>query len=78
MPKGNNDLSRINSGTVILAVNMPNDNSRYTTNGTADWRNYRTSVAALETEANAAGVPLNLFQSVADSVRPILKAKIYP
>jgi endonuclease G len=78
MPKGNNDLSRINSSTVVLAVNMPNDNRLYTTGGSIEWRNYRTSVAALETEANAAGVPLNLFQRVADSVRPALKAKIYP
>lgn len=78
MPKGNNDLSRINSSTVILAVDMPNDDRLYTTSGSTDWRNYRTSVNALETEANAAGVPLNLFQRVADSVRPALKAKIYP
>ena len=78
MPKGNNDLSRINSSTVVLAVNMPNDNRLFTTTGTTDWRNYRTSVAALETEATTYGVPLNLFQRVADSVRPVLKAKIYP
>lgn len=78
MPKGNGDLSRINSSTVVLTVNMPNDNRLYTTTGTSDWRNYRTSVASLEAEANTAGVPLNLFQRVADSVRPALKAKIYP
>jgi endonuclease G len=78
MPKGNNDLSRINSSTVVLTVNMPNDNRLYTTTGTSDWRNYRTSVVSLEAEANAAGVPLNLFQRVADSVRPALKAKVYP
>ena len=78
LPKGNNDLSRINSNTVVLAVNMPNDNRVYTGGPASDWRTYRTSVAAIETEANAAGVPLNLFQRIADSVRPALKAKIYP
>ncbi|MFZ1305584.1 MAG: DNA/RNA non-specific endonuclease [Ferruginibacter sp.] len=78
MPKGNNDLSRINSNTVVLAVNMPNDNRVYTGGAANDWRTYRTSVAAIETEANAAGVPLNLFQRIADSVRPALKAKVYP
>lgn len=78
LPKGSSDLSRINSSTVVLTVDMPNDNRLYSTGGTTDWRNYRTSVAGLEAEANAAGVPLNLFKLVADSVRPALKAKIYP
>ena len=78
LPKGSNDLSRINSATVVLAVNMPNDNRIYTGGTASDWRTYRTSVAAIETDANVAGVPLNLFQRIADSVRPVLKAKIYP
>ncbi|MFZ1784780.1 MAG: DNA/RNA non-specific endonuclease [Ferruginibacter sp.] len=79
MPKGNSDLSRITSATVVLAVAMPNDNRMYTGGSSSDWRTYRTSVAALETEANAAGVPLNLFQRVNDSVvRQALKTKIYP
>ncbi|MBK7308760.1 MAG: hypothetical protein IPI88_18265 [Chitinophagaceae bacterium] len=78
MPKGNNDLSRINSNTTVLAVNMPNDHRVYTGGTASDWRTYRTSVAAIEADANAAGVPLNLFQRIADSVRPALKAKIYP
>ena len=78
LPKGTSDLSRINSSTIVLTVNMPNDNRLYTTGGTSTWRNYLTTVTNLENEANAAGVPLNLFKSVADSVRPILKAKLYP
>jgi hypothetical protein len=57
---------------------MPNDNRVYTGGAASDWRTYRTSVAAIETDANAAGVPLYLLQRVADSVRPALKAKIYP
>ena len=63
---------------MVLAVDMPNDNRLYTTSGSNDWRNYITSVNSLEAEANASGVPLNLFQAIADTVRPILKAKIYP
>jgi endonuclease G len=77
MPKGSNDLTRINSSTVVLTVNMPNDNRLFTTSGSTAWRNYLTTVTNLENEANSYGIPLNLFQSVADSVRPILKAKLY-
>lgn len=78
IPKGINDLARINSTAVVVAVDMPNDNRLYSASGSNDWRNYITTVNNLETEANASGVPLNLFQAIADSVRPVLKAKIYP
>lgn len=77
IPKGTNDLSRINSSAVVLTVNMPNDNRLYSSSGSNTWRSYLTTVTNLESEANAYGVPLNLFQSVADSVRPVLKAKLY-
>ena len=77
MPKGNSDLTRINRNTTVLAVNMPNDNRLYTTSSTTAWRNYLCTINTLETEAIAAGVPLNLFQSIADSVRPLLKAKLF-
>jgi len=77
MPKGTNDLTRINSATTVLTVNMPNDNRLFTTSGTAAWINYLTTINTLESEASASGVPLNLFQSVADSIRPVLKAKLY-
>lgn len=77
MPKGTNDLTRINSSTVVLTVSMPNDNRLYTSGGSTLWRNYLTTVSNLESEANAYGIPLNLFQNVADSVRPVLKARLY-
>lgn len=76
IPKGNNDLTRIHSNSTIIVVDMPNDNRLYSS--TNDWRNYIVNVNTLEMEANASGVPLNLFQSLPDSVRPGLKAKIYP
>ena len=77
MPKGNNDLTRINSGATVLAVDMPNDNRLYTTGNQSAWRSYIVTVNTLEGEANALGVPLNLFQNIADSIRPLLKAKLY-
>ncbi len=77
IPKGNNDLSRIHSDATVLAVNMPNNNSLFTTNGTTAWRNYITTINALETDANSAGVPLNLLRDVADSIKSILKNKVY-
>ncbi|MBK7308198.1 MAG: hypothetical protein IPI88_15035, partial [Chitinophagaceae bacterium] len=76
MPQGNNDLSRITANTIVLAVNIPNDHRVYTGGTASTGESYRTSVAAIEADANAAGVPLNLFQRIADSVRPALKAKI--
>lgn len=77
IPKGTNDLTRINSSAVVLTVDMPNDNRLFTTGGSTAWRNYLTTVTNLENDVNSYGVPLNLFQSIADSVRPVLKAKLY-
>ncbi len=77
IPKGNGDLARINRNSTVLAVTMPNDNRLYTTSNKTAWRDYLTSITNVEIEANASGVPLNLLQAVPDSVRPLLKAKIY-
>ena len=77
IPKGNSDLSRIHSDATVLVVNMPNDNSLYTTSGTSTWRNYLTTINALEANAVSAGVPLNLLRDVADSIKGILKNKLY-
>lgn len=77
IPKGNSDLSRIHSDATVLVVNMPNDNSLYTTSGTTAWRNYLTTINALETDAVNNGVPLNLLRDVADSIKSVLKNKLY-
>ncbi|MBK6936302.1 MAG: DNA/RNA non-specific endonuclease [Chitinophagaceae bacterium] len=77
MPKGTGDLARIDRNTTVLTVTMPNDNRLYTTSNKTAWRDYLTSITNVEIEANASGVPLNLFQAVPDSVRPLLKAKVY-
>lgn len=77
IPKGNSDLSRIHSNATVLVVNMPNNNTLYSAGGTTTWRNYITSINALESDANNAGVPLNLLRDVADSIKSILKTKVY-
>ena len=79
IPKGNNDLSRVDSNATVIAVNMPNDNRLYSIGGSGNsaWRNYITSITSLEQEANAEGVPLNLLKSLPEGVRNFLKAKIY-
>lgn len=38
---------------------------------------YITSINAQEAEANGAGVPLKLLSNVADSIKNLLKEKIY-
>ena len=43
LPEGNNDLSRINSDTRVIAVNTPN-----TQTVRSDWGSYRTTVDAIE------------------------------
>lgn len=77
MPKGANDLTRITRDATVLVVTMPNDNRLYTTGGTSAWRNYLTTVTNLEIEANASGIPLNLFRNIADTLKPLLKAKLF-
>ena len=79
IPKGNNDLSRIHSNATVLVVNMPNNNSLYSASsaGRNAWRNYITSINALEAEANGTGVPLKLLSNVADSIKILLKDKVY-
>ncbi len=75
IPKGNNDSSRINSTATVIAVDMPNDQTLYTTSNKTAWRNYTLTVRELETRANAAGVPLNLFSNLSTAVANSLKDK---
>ena len=79
LPKGTNDLNRIDSSAIVIAVNMPNDNRLYTIGGSGNnaWRNYITSISALETEANAKGVPLNMLTGIPQALRNHLKSKVY-
>lgn len=79
IPKGNNDLARIHSDATVLAVNMPNDNSLYSTSaaGRLAWRNYITTITSLEADARNNGVQLDLLYNIADSIKSNLKLKLY-
>ncbi len=79
LPKGTNDLSRIDTSATVLAVEMPNDNRLYTTGGTTAWRNYITTVSSLEAHAVASGATtVDLFKALpSPAVKAYLKAKVY-
>jgi endonuclease G, mitochondrial len=77
IPKGNGDLARIHSNATVLTVSMPNDNRLFTVSDKNAWRNYLISINALETESNAAFYNLNLFQNIHDSIKSVLKTKVY-
>lgn len=79
IPKGNNDLARIRSTATVLAVNMPNDNTLYSTSGPGKiaWRNYITTISAVEADARNSGVQLDLLYNVADSIKSNLKLKLF-
>lgn len=76
LPKGTNDISRIDTSATVIAVNMPNDNRLYTTGGNA-WKNYVTTISNLEQQSGMNAVLLNLLQNVAVNVRSYLKMKLY-
>jgi endonuclease G len=66
LPNGSNDLSRVSTGTRVIAVNTPNINSV-----NSDWKQYRTSVDAIE---SATGY--DLLSNVPASVQQVLEAKV--
>ncbi len=65
IPDGANDLSRINSSTRVIAVNMPN----VQTVNSQPWGNYRISVDALESLTG-----YNFNSNVSDSIQAIIEA----
>jgi endonuclease G, mitochondrial len=75
IPKSNDDLNRVSSSATLVAVEMPNDNTLYTTSGKDVWKNYTVKVRDLETHAAAAGVSLNLFSALPAAVANALKDK---
>ena len=66
IPNGSNDLSRITTGTRVIAVNTPNVNT-----ANSDWKTYRTSVDAIE---SATGY--NLLSNVSASVQSVIEARV--
>jgi endonuclease G, mitochondrial len=79
MPKGNNDLSRLDTSAKVIVVNMPNDNNLYNTSvsGKSAWKNYVVSISQLEQAAATEGLTLDLLSAVNASVKTYLKNKKY-
>lgn len=77
IPKGNSDFSRVDTSARILAVTMPNDNRLYTTSGQTAWRNYRTNISAIESDADLRGIQYDLLRNISDTaVKHYLKQKM--
>lgn len=66
LPEGNDDLSRINATTRVIAVNTPNTQSVRT-----DWASYRTSVDAIE---KATGY--DLLSAVPEDIQEVLESRV--
>lgn len=62
VPTGDSDLSRVSTGTRVIAVNTPNNNVINT-----DWKQYRVTVRDIE-KATGYNLLSNLPQSVQDAV----------
>ncbi len=68
LPDGKNDLQRINTQTMVIAVDMPNDQSA----GDQSWGQFLTSVSAIE---QATGY--RFFSRLPEKVSKALKAKVF-
>lgn len=66
LPEGNNDLSRINASTRVIAVNTPNTQSVR-----SDWASYRTTVDAIE---KATGY--DLLSAVPKDIQEVLESRV--
>jgi endonuclease G len=66
IPNGSNDFNRINTGTRVIAVDTPNDNSI-----SPDWKRYRTSVNAIEMATG-----YNLLSNLPSSIQIALESKV--
>ena len=65
IPDGNNDLSRINSNTRVIAIDTPNDN-----NLSSNWEDYLTTVSAIERTTG-----MDLLSALPDNVESSLANK---
>ena len=66
IPNGDNDSSRVSNNTRIIAVDIPNTNTLFST-----WKSYRTSVDAIE-----AATGYDLISRLPASLQAILEARI--
>jgi endonuclease G len=65
IPDGNNDLSRINSNTRVIAIDTPNDNRL-----SPNWENYLTTISAIEKTTG-----IDLLSALPDDVESALANK---
>lgn len=79
MPKGNNDLARLDTSAKVIVVNMPNDNNLYSTtfSGKSAWKNYVVTMNQLEQAAATEGLAMDLLSAVNTTVKTYLKNKKY-
>ena len=66
LPVGSDDLNRVTTTTRVIAINTPNTN-----NINSDWRNYRTSVDAIE-----AATGYDLLSRLPVNIQTVLESKI--
>ena len=65
LPQGTNDVSRVTTGTRVIAVNTPNINT------TGTWGTYRTSVDAIE-----AATGYDLLSNLSTSIQSTIEATV--
>ncbi|RYZ23812.1 MAG: DNA/RNA non-specific endonuclease [Chitinophagaceae bacterium] len=75
LPKGSDDLNRIDTSAQVLAVDMPNDNRLYPSGSNSAWQNYKVPIDSIEARLARAGRPHNFLKAVRSDVRTYLKAK---
>jgi endonuclease G len=73
LSNGNNDLSRVNNGTRVIAVIMPNDNAIGI--GTS-WKNFRVSVNDIEAQIQSTGNSIHLLSNLPAAVQSALKSQV--
>jgi endonuclease G len=66
LPNGNGDSARVDASTRVIAINVPNQN-----NVNSNWKNYRTTIDAIETATG-----YNLLSRLPASLQAIIEAKI--
>ena len=66
IPNGNNDSSRVDNNTRLIAVSIANSN-----NSTGSWKNYRTSVDAIEVATG-----YNLLDRLAVALQGVIEARV--
>ncbi len=66
LPSGTSDVSRVTTGTRLIAVSVPNNNSVV-----SDWRQYRVSVDQVESLTG-----YNFFSNVPTSIQSVIESTI--